>query len=84
MRLALLAVAFAFSTGTAAPQECSVVPSRISANFWSYIDACGCDRLSPVPEASPDHGRFLKACSAWRARNPAPVVVVAPSPQPPR
>jgi hypothetical protein len=66
-----------------ATPECSSVPARVSDTFWSYIDACGCDRLSPVPEASPDHARFLKACSAWRARNPTPVVVVvAPSPQP--
>ena len=67
-----------------ATPECSVVPSRVSDNFWSYLDACGCDKVARVPETSEDHGRFLKVCSAWRTRNPAPVVVVAPSPQPPR
>jgi hypothetical protein len=67
-----------------ATPECATAPSRISDAFWSYIDACGCDKLSPVLEASPDHGRFLKSCSAWRARNPTPVVVVAPGPPPAR
>ena len=66
-----------------ATPECGQAPSRVSDQYWTYIDTCGCDKLSRVPEASPDHARFLKACSAWRARNPTPVVVVAPTPQPP-
>lgn len=76
-------VTIVVTTPRATP-ECGQAPARVSDQFWSYIDTCGCDKLSRVPEASPDHGRFLEACAAWRARNPTPIVVVAPPPQPPR
>ena len=68
----------------ARPECAAEPPSRVSDAYWGYVDACGCAKLEAVPEASPDHGRFQKACASWRERNPGPLEIVTPSPQPPR
>lgn len=56
--------------------ECRNPPSRVSPSYWDYIDTCGCAKLDPPSRASEDHGRFLKACSEWRERNPKVEVTV--------
>jgi len=63
-------------TSPADAAECRNPPSRVSAGYWDYIDACGCANLDPPSRASEDHGRFLKACSEWRERNPKVEVTV--------
>ncbi len=84
MRLAFLVVAASVWAGSAAAQECAAdPPSRVSDAYWGYLEACGCARTAPVPRASNDYDRYLKTCSAWRARNPQLTVVVkdvAPAP----
>jgi hypothetical protein len=61
------------------PSECRNPPSRVSDAYWSFIDACGCAQLDPLSSASPDHDRFLTACSGWRARHPR-IEIVVPTP----
>jgi hypothetical protein len=77
------AVLFALSslTATAAAQECSSgPPSRVSDQYWVYLDACGCEKADAPSRASSDYERYLKVCSAWRERNQGRIVAVSPSP----
>jgi hypothetical protein len=64
-----------------AGQECANPPSRASDAFWTYVEACGCARIEPLSQASPDHDRLLAACARWSARNPQ-VIVASPTPSP--
>ena len=61
-----------------APKECSDVPSRASASFWTYVDNCGCSKLDPPSRASSDYDRYAKACADWRARNPGTAATPKP------
>jgi hypothetical protein len=81
MRLGLIVAIASLLADHAAAQECSVhAPSRASEGYWDYIDSCGCDHVTPVSRASSDYKRFLKACSQWRERHRAAVVVVSQAP----
>src|SRR5262245_10624595 len=57
-------------TSVLQPPECKNPPSRTSDTYWTFIEACGCASLEPPSSASRDYGRYLKACSQWRERNP--------------
>ena len=70
-----LLMSLALAAGADAP-ECRNPPSRSSDAYWSFIEACGCERLEAPSAASEDHERYLSACSAWRQRNPPTDVVV--------
>jgi hypothetical protein len=61
--------------GASDSPECRNPPSRSSDAYWSFIEACGCAKVDPVPRASLDYDRFMKACSQWRERN---TQIVAP------
>jgi hypothetical protein len=77
MRLALLALSLCCVAGTAIAQECSAQPPvRGSQFYWGSLEACGCEKVSPVSAASPDYARFQKVCSQWRERHPQPTVIV--------
>lgn len=80
--------------GRSAAPECANPPSRAAEGYWDYVEACGCARLDAPSSASPDHERFMQACSQWRQRNPhleaapdegtrpAPVEEPKPEPEP--
>jgi hypothetical protein len=67
--------------GSSTAAECATPPSRVSEFYWSFVESCGCEKLTAPSKASPDYGRFLKACKEWWERN-RPVVVVVASPSP--
>ena len=71
---------FALAVLLAVPAECRTPPSRVSAGYWDFIEACGCAGLEAPSRASSDYDRYLKACSRWRERNP--YLAAAPSPRP--
>ena len=82
----LLALVFMVA-GADGPSECANPPSRVLDSYWDYIEACGCSKLEAPSRASSAHGRYMKACSAWRERNPAarfssPEPEPSPSPSP--
>ena len=71
------------STETPVGKECMNPPSRVSAVYWDYLDACGCAGVEPPPGASDDYKRFLNACSQWRQKNPGKVGPARPTPSKP-
>ena len=63
-------MAFSSLTASAAAQACSSgPPSRTSDQYWTWLEACGCEKADAPSRASSDYDRYLKVCSAWRERN---------------
>jgi hypothetical protein len=68
----ILSCSFVCSTSA---QECAGgPPSRTSDQYWSWLDACGCEKADAPSRASSDYDRYLKVCSAWRERNQGRVI----------
>jgi hypothetical protein len=75
-----LVVALVLGGGSSGARECANPPSITSSSYWTYIDSCGCSELPAPSRASNHYDRFMKACSAWRERNPRVNIVVTKSP----
>ena len=79
MHTMVLLMGLALGSPADAP-ECRNPPQRASESYWTFIEACGCANLDAPSRTSPDHERFLKACSRWRQRNPQINVIVPDTP----
>src|SRR5262245_30920452 len=78
---AVIIASFSFAARAQAQPCADTPPSRSSSQYWTYLEACGCDKADAPSRASTDYDRYLKVCSAWRERNQGRVLV-GPSPLP--